>query len=146
MVKAHSLRRWVLGSLAGIAILGPVDLYGFGHLVFHVPVTRLWEPFWLLSIPILMLAPSMYWASNSQPGLRLKRTMGTAGLFMWLVIVLAIYYSVKFGIIEAEAERPMYIISTLGAGLGTLLAYQVRKIADGQKPTDLKLPESPGRA
>ena len=68
MIKAHSLRRWMLGSLAGIAILGPVDLYGFGHLVFHVPVARLWEPFWVLSIPILMLAPSMYWASNSQHG------------------------------------------------------------------------------
>jgi len=143
LIKAHSLRSWVLGSLAGIAILGSVDLYGFGHLVFHVPVARLWEPFWVLSIPILMLAPSMYWASNSQPGLRLTRTMGTAGLLMWLVIVLAIYYTVKFGIIEAEAELPMYIICSLQTGAGVLVAYQVHKKADGQKPPDPKLPGSP---
>ena len=143
MIKAHSLRSWVLGSLAGIAILGPVDLYGIGHLLLHVPVAKLWEPFWALSIFSLLAAPALYWANNSQPGLRLKRIMGAAGFFFWILLILGIYYTVRFGIIEAEAELPMYIISTLMDGLGMLLAYQVRKKTDCQKPPDLKLPESP---
>jgi hypothetical protein len=69
--------------------------------------------------------------------------MGTAGFFFWILLILGIYYTVKFGIIEAEAELPMYIISTLMDGLGMMLAYQVRRKADGQKPPDLRLPESP---
>src|SRR5262249_43727621 len=118
-------------SLLSIPIFWVVDLYGIAHVWLGVPLASLREPFVVLSIPILLVGPSMYLANQSREELRLKRRTVIAGLFMWSSFICGVYYAVKFGIMEAEAAIPMYLMSTIGAGVASFGGYHIRKKLDG---------------
>ena len=133
MVKTYTLRACVLLSLIGVPLMGPTQLYGLADLWFGVPLDRLWEPFWVLSIPVIMLGPSMHLAEKSAGGvlvLLMKRKLAVAMFFLWSILVLESHYAAKFGVVDAEAAVPMYVMSTIGSGLGYWGAYHVRRKLD----------------
>jgi hypothetical protein len=118
-------------SVLCVPLFGLVDVYGIAHLLFGIPLASLLEPFGVLSIPVLLVGPSMYLVNKSREELRLKRRTAIVGLFMWSTLILGFHYAAQLGIIETGDEIPMFVICTVGIGLATVGAYQLRKNANG---------------
>jgi hypothetical protein len=104
-------------------VLVLVQIYGIAHLWMGIPVSNLLRPFLAISVPTLLVGPSLYWA-NRLGTLRIKkvRSGAVACTYLWLMCIVDFHYLAKLGVIAAEDAVPMYIVSTIGCGLGFLIA------------------------
>ena len=115
-----------MSCIGGAACIGLFWFYGIGHLVMHVSLAKLWEPFGLVSILTLLLAPSMYWAKTDSRG-NPQRVSVVVGGYLWSTSIIYIAYCTKFGVIAAEDTVPVCIIITIMIVLGCVGGYRASK-------------------
>jgi hypothetical protein len=134
--KGQSLKSWATNSVSGVAGIGVVWIYGIGHLVMRVPLARLWEPYGLISILTLLLAPSMYWAITRHDGVgqNVKERIFVSGGYLWSTSFICIVYMGKFGVIPPDVVVLVCILLTITIVLGGVAGYYVSK--DAPKESD----------
>lgn len=106
MRNAFSFWRWLLGNVAGLAVVGPLVFLLLPHFVFGIPLGFL-LPCFAAEVSVLLAAsPLLYWGarfgrarSNWKPQLVIVGSTGAA------VCWVALHYAVKLGVLSSATAH-----------------------------------------
>jgi hypothetical protein len=125
-----SLRSWVIASLCSIPVGGITIFWCLFHLGLGIPIKLLLEPFLVVSVLTLLIAPSLYW-SRKQDAIRdgnHKRLYFVAANYTLLSTLIYIHFGAAAGVIPTHRVGFFDVLALICIPVFYFSGFYLRKI------------------
>jgi hypothetical protein len=123
---SNTLGKWLLAGFVCTLFIGVIGFFGLYHLLFRIPLLKLWKPYTIISVLTLTTFGAMYWANNSSFN-RLKRRAVLVGAYICSTSIVGIYYAAQAGLMPTKEVVGFSIFMATGLVISSVLAYFIRK-------------------